>query len=119
MALLAARLTGPALAVIAFVLYRWIGPDQASTDPYIPLANAWLHGTATLDAYHYTWIELALYNGQWFVPFPPTPTVAVLPFVALFGPTFDTGLTSAIAGAVGVWLVWGLALQLGLNRRTS
>jgi len=116
---LAARLIGPALALIAFGLYWWVGPDQRSTDAYLPLANAWLHGRADLDGSAYTWIELALYHGQWYVPFPPTATVVVLPFVAIFGQTFDTGLTSAIAGAVGVWLMWGLLLQLGLNRRTA
>src|SRR5258705_265757 len=78
---LAARLIGPALALIAFGLYWWVGPDQRSTDAYLPLANAWLHGRADLDGSVYTWIELALYHGQWFVPFPPTATVVVLPFV--------------------------------------
>jgi hypothetical protein len=115
----ATPLIGPALAAVAFVIYWLVGPDQTSTDPYLPLANAWLHGRADLDGSYYTWIELALYHGQWFVPFPPTATVAVLPFVAVFGQTFNTGLTSAIAGAVGVWLMWGLMLQLGLSRRTA
>src|SRR5258706_8804174 len=116
---LATRLTGLALAAFAFWMYSWVGPDQTSTDAYLPLANAWLHGHADLDASVYTWIELARYHGQWFSPFPPTATLVVLPFVAIFGQTFDTGLTSAIAGAVGVWLVWGLALQLGLKWRTA
>jgi hypothetical protein len=115
----ALRLVGPALAIVAFGLYWWIGPNQASTDPYLPLADAWLHGRANLDGARYTWIELALYHGQWFVPFPPTATVLVLPFVAIFGQTFDTNLTSAIVGAIGVWLMWGLLLQLGLRRRTA
>lgn len=119
MSRLAPPLIGLGLAAIAFFVYVLVGPDQRSTDPYLPLANAWLHGRADLDGTYYTWIELALYHGQWFVPFPPTPTVAVLPFVAVFGQTFDTSLTSAIAGAVGVWLMWGLLLQLGLNRRTA
>lgn len=113
------RLIGLGLAVFAFLVYQWVGPDQTGTDAYLPLANAWLHGHADLDGSVYTWIELALYRGQWFVPFPPTATVAVLPFVALFGQTFETGLTSAIAGALGVWLMWGLLLQLGLSRRTA
>ena len=116
---LAARLIGPALAAIAFVVYQWIGPDQTSTDAYLPLANAWLHGHADLDGNAYTWIELALSHGQWFVPFPPTATAAVLPFVAVFGQTFETGLTSAVAGAIGVWLMWGLLLQIGVSRRTA
>ena len=119
MSRLAPPLIGLGLAAIAFFVYVLVGPDQRSTDPYLPLANAWLHGRADLDGTYYTWIELALYHGQWFVPFPPTPTVAVLPFVAIFGQTFDTSLTSAIAGAIGVWLMWGLLLQLGLNRRTA
>jgi hypothetical protein len=114
-----ARLTGPGLALVAFVIYWWVGPTQASTDPYLPLAAAWLHGRANLDPNVYTWLELALYKGQWFVPFPPTATVVVLPFVAIFGQTFDTGLTSAVAGAIGVWLLWGLMLQLGLRQRTA
>src|SRR6476469_4140011 len=101
MARLATALIGPVLAVAAFALYWWVGPDQRSTDPYVPLASAWLHGSATLDPYQYTWLEMALYQGQWFVPFPPTPTVVVMQFVAVFGQTFDTGLTSAVAGAVG------------------
>jgi hypothetical protein len=114
-----AWLSGPGLALVAFVVYWWVGPTQASTDPYLPLANAWLHGSANLDPNVYTWLELALYKGQWFVPFPPTATVVVLPFVAIFGQTFDTGLTSAVAGAIGVWLMWGLMLQLGLRQRTA
>src|SRR5258705_9755667 len=112
-------LIGFALAAIAFLVYAWVGPDQHATDPYLPLADAWLHGRADLDGSYYTWIELALYRGRWFVPFPPTATVAVLPYVAIFGQTFDTSLTSAVAGAGGVWLMWGLLLQLGLNRRTA
>ena len=115
----AVLLVGPVLALIAFGLYWWIGPDQRQTDPYLPLADAWLHGRANLDGMHYTWIELALYRGQWFVPFPPTATVAVLPFVAIFGQAFDTNLTSAVVGAIGVWLMWGLMRQVGLNLRTA
>jgi hypothetical protein len=45
--------------------------------------------------------------------------VILVPFVAIFGPTFDTNLTSAIAGAIGVWLMWGLLRQLGLGLRTA
>src|SRR5436190_4150943 len=118
-AVLSGALIGPLLAVIAFAVYWSVGPDQTSTDPYLPLADAWLHGRADLDGSVYTWIELALYHGQWFVPFPPTATVAVLPFVAVFGQTFDTDLTSAVAGAIGVWLMWGLTLDLGLSRRSA
>ena len=119
MAALALRLVGPVLAIIAFGLYWWIGPNQQSTDPYVPLADAWLHGHADLDGMQYTWIELAYYHGQWFVPFPPTATVAVLPFVFMFGQTFDTNLTSAIAGGIGVWLMWGLTRQVGLDVRAA
>jgi hypothetical protein len=112
-------LVGPALALVAFGLYWWVGPVQAGTDAYIPLANAMLHGSVSLDPAYYTWIELALYHGGWFVPYPPVPAIVLLPFVAIFGQTFDTNLTAAIAGAIGVWLMWGLLRQLGLSLRTA
>src|SRR5260370_96046 len=57
-------LIGFALAAIAFLVYAWVGPDQHATDPYLPLADAWLHGRADLDGSYYTWIELALYRGR-------------------------------------------------------
>ena len=117
----AARLWGLAalvLAIVAFGLYWWIGPDRSSGDPYQPLADAWLHGRANLDPMVYTWLELSLYRGQWFVPFPPTGTVVLLPFVAA-GVSVDTNLLSAVIGGIGVWLMWGLLLQLGLNRGTA
>jgi hypothetical protein len=112
-------LIGPTLALVAFALYWWVGPAQAGTDAYIPLANAMLHASVSVDPSYYTWIELALYRGSWFVPFPPIPAFVLLPFVAVFGQTFDTNLTAAIAGAIGVWLMWGLLRQLGLNLRSA
>ncbi|HEX5823604.1 MAG TPA: hypothetical protein VFY18_04005, partial [Candidatus Limnocylindrales bacterium] len=113
------RLVGLALGLGAFGLYWWVGPTQAGTDAYIPLADAMLHGRVSLDPMHYTWVELALYRGGWFVPFPPVPAVVLLPFVAVFGQTFDTNLTAAIAGGIGVWLMWGMLRQLGLNLRSA
>jgi hypothetical protein len=110
---------GPAVALAAFGLYWWVGPEQAGTDAYIPLANALLHGSVSLDPNYYTWVELALYRGGWFVPYPPVPAFILLPFVEIFGQTFDTNLTAAIAGAIGVWLMWGLLRQLGLRLRTA
>src|SRR3954452_18277947 len=82
---LLAPLTGGAIALVMFAVYWWIGPSQASSDPYLPLAQAWLHGRANLDPHVYTWLELAPSHGQWYVPFPPTATLVVLPFVAIFG----------------------------------
>ena len=113
------RLIGPALALLSFGLYWRVGPAQASTDAFIPLASAILRGSVSLDPSYYTWVELALYRGGWFVPYPPIPAVVLLPFVAVFGETFDTNLTAAIAGAIGVWLMWGLLRQLGLRVRTA
>ena len=112
-------LIGPALALASFGLYWWVGPVQTNTDAFIPLANAMLHGSVSLDAGYYTWIELALYRGGWFVPYPPIPAIVLLPFVVVFGQTFDTNLTAAIAGAIGVWLMWGLLRQLGLRLATA
>ncbi|MEN6472144.1 MAG: hypothetical protein ABFC62_11815 [Clostridiaceae bacterium] len=53
-------------------------------DSYTLQAMAWREGKADLGQ-NYAWLELAVYNGKYFVSFPPLPSVAVLPLTFLFG----------------------------------
>ena len=42
-------------------------------------ANAWLQGRLDLGQ-DYPWLELAIYEGKYFVSFPPFPSYVLLPF---------------------------------------
>ena len=79
-----------ALMIIGFLLIHDLaGGTLLRHDPhdsYTLQAQAWLDGKTWLEnGADYTWLELAVYDGQYFVSFPPVPSVVMLPFVLLFG----------------------------------
>ena len=55
-------------------------------DSYDLQAEAWLNGRNYLkDGADYSHLELAIYKGQYYVSFPPLPSVILLPFVLIMG----------------------------------
>ena len=53
-------------------------------DSYTLQAQAWLEGRTDLGQ-DISYLELAIYNGKYYVSFPPFPSVIMLPFVLIFG----------------------------------
>lgn len=53
-------------------------------DSYTLQALAWREGRLSLGQ-DYPWLELATYQGDWYVSFPPFPSVVMLPLTYLFG----------------------------------
>jgi len=98
-----------ALAAALFVLYGLVGPGQYHNDGWFPLADAFLHGRLWIDGSR-PWIErVPGPGGEYFLPFPPVPALVLVPQVALFGQDVaDTGVMSALVGALNVFLVYAL-----------
>lgn len=94
------------LAVLAGVVYWATAPDRVELDGFVPLAQSLLQGRLDIGP-EYAFLEHAPGpNGGGYMPYPPSPVLLVLPFVALFGPTFDQGIAAAVVGAVNVVLLW-------------
>lgn len=53
-------------------------------DSYTRQALAWREGRMALSQ-NYSWLELAVYNGQYYVSFPPLPSVVMLPLTYIWG----------------------------------
>lgn len=53
-------------------------------DSYTLQAQAWLDGRTDLGQ-DISYLELAIYNGKYYVSFPPFPSAVMLPFVLIFG----------------------------------
>ena len=74
-------------------------------------AERWLHGHLDLGQDR-PWLELAIYQGKYFVSFPPLPTFFVLPFVALFGvehtPEYFITTVLGIIGAIHLFKMFAL-----------
>lgn len=68
---------------------------HAPHDSYTLMALAWRKGRLSLGQ-DYPWLELAVYNNDWYVSFPSVPALVMLPLTFLFGEqtpnTLVTGL---------------------------
>ncbi len=91
----------------------WMGHTQPVGPAYFhDLADAFLHGRLYLldpAATH----DLTLFNGYWYVPFPPLPALLLLPWVAISGVTqVNTVLFAVVLGAINVALAFQLLQAL-------
>ena len=88
------------ILIIQAVTGQWFFKAQPYNS-YILQAQSWLEGRLDLGQ-NYEYLELAIYNGKYFVSFPPFPSYLMLPLVALGWDSCDgaIALASAIAGAV-------------------
>ncbi len=65
--------------------------DNHYWDSYTVQAMAWRDGRVSLGQ-DYPWLELAVYNGDWYVSFPPTPSLVAYPLTFLFGSNVPSNL---------------------------
>ena len=78
------------LAILGYLLYHTLaGGTLLAANPYDSYAlqaQNWLNGHIDVaNGSSYPWLELAIFNGKYYVSFPPVPTLISLPFVAISG----------------------------------
>ncbi len=88
------------IAVISSFTGHWVMNDNPYCS-YTIQACAWLDGRLDVGD-QYTWLELAIYNGKYYVSFPPFPSVVLLPFAAIFGMNTPDHLISLAFTLMGV-----------------
>lgn len=97
---------------------------------YVLQADAWLHGRLDLGQ-NYSYLEIASYQGKYYISFPPFPSYVMLPLVALFGLNTPDGLVALACTLLGAvytlrlcWhygkqgssaLFWTLLVTIGSN----
>lgn len=77
---------------LTFLIVLWVaasftGHWATEENPYRSYALqacAWLNGRLDLGK-DYPWLELAIYEGKYYVSFPPFPSLVLLPFAAVLG----------------------------------
>ncbi len=99
------------LAVIAAMTGQWCW-NANGYHSYALQADAWLHGRLDLGQ-DYPWLELAIYEGRYYVSFPPFPSYVLLPFSLLFGTHTPDGLISLCFSLAGIFLCVRLARKAG------
>ena len=76
---------------------------------YVLQAQSWLSGRLDL-AENYSHLEIAVYQGKYYISFPPFPSYLMLPFVLIGwdNPDGFIALVSALAAAVYAYKILGL-----------
>lgn len=102
------------LAIAGAVLYLLTVSERVGLDSFLPLAEGFLRGQLHISE-PMPWLELVPRpEGGFYSPFPPMPAVVLVPFVALFGPSFDQGIATALFGGANVALLWILLRHAGV-----
>ncbi len=88
------------LAVCYVVLYSIIGQgvfSHSDYDSYTRQAQQWWNGAASLPE-NVSWLEIAEYEGQFFVSFPPFPSVIQFILYPIFGLATPDNLVNTLFG---------------------
>lgn len=96
------------LLIIALyaAMYAASGVDPASYNykSYLLQAQAWLRGETCLDR-NYEYLELAIYNGNYYVSFPPVPSLPMLLYTLIWGDDVPGGIIQQVYIAIACLIV--------------
>lgn len=107
------------LSVFAFLFLMWMFTgkwplDANSYNSYALQADAWRQGRLDLGQ-NYSWLELAIYEGKYYVSFPPFPSYLLFPITFLFGSNTPDNLILCVVIALLVVYCFRLGKYLGLE----
>ncbi len=82
--------------------------EHSDYDSYTLQALRWREGFIAL-AQNYSWLEIAQYNGQFFISFPPFPAIPMLVLTYFFNSNTPSMLVSAVYFILSYCAGYGLA----------
>ena len=85
---------------------------------YTLQAMAWRQGKVSLG-HDYPWLELAVYQGDWYVSFPPVPSVPLFFLTFLYGDQTPDNLLVKLYVLVGCLSVYGLLKKSGYGKTAA
>ena len=81
-----------------------VSPASYKYKSYLLQAQAWLRGETALDQ-NYEYLELAVYEGKYYVSFPPVPAIPMVLWTLLFGDGVPGGLFQKLYVAAACLIV--------------
>ncbi len=91
----------------------FFGPSDYSS--YTLQAMAWRRGQTALSV-DYEWLELAVYNGKWYVSFPPVPSVPMYFLTFLFGYQTPDSLMVKLYAMAAALAIYSMLVRCHWNR---
>jgi len=110
-----------ATAVFYAFLCLHIGKSPVGSSGYYTYtlqALAWREGKFSLGR-DYPWLELAVYQGDWFVSFPPVPSIPLFFLTFLFGSSTPDNLLVKLYVLIGCLCVYFLLRKASLSKLSA
>ncbi|MCL2662998.1 MAG: hypothetical protein FWE83_06665 [Oscillospiraceae bacterium] len=79
-------------------------------------AESWLHGRLSLPE-NVPWLELAIFEGRYYVSFPPFPSIVMLPFVLLFGINTPDHAIALCLSFLSLFYAYRLGIRVLSNKK--
>jgi len=110
----------PALFFLTLIIYYLTSAGKTPYDYFTRLSYALLHGKFFLSQ-NPPWLNelIPIASDKFAVVYPPTPAIAALPFVFLFGPNFQQQILAHLMGALTACLWWLIAYKKTKNKKVS
>ena len=89
-----------------------VHPSFYKYKSYLLQAQAWLRGETAL-AGDYSYLELAVYNGKYYVSFPPVPAVPMVLWTLIWSDNVPGGLFQKIYAAIACLVILSELLRTG------
>ena len=102
-------------AALWYALSRLTGQPVGGRSPYYTYtlqAMAWRRGSLSLGQ-DYPWLELAVFGGDWYVSFPPVPTIPVYLLTFVFGENVPDNLLVKLYALIGMLAAFGALRAAG------
>ena len=105
-----------AIFALSFAVYFFTREDSPTPfNNFVRLADAILHGRLYLTS-DVSWLEIAPFDGKYYIVPPPLPAFLILPVVAVFGLSTNQTLISIFFGSLNVSLAFLAARALSKSR---
>lgn len=87
---------------------------------YLLQVENWLHGSCKIqNGEQYPWLELAIFNGDYYLSFPPVPSVIMIPWYLAFGMNAPSNLIVAIHALIAFIGVYFIFAKIGWSEEKS
>jgi hypothetical protein len=91
--------------------------NDGANNAYTQFAHSLLNGNLTLPVMS-DYGDMAHYNGNYYLPYPPLPSLILLPFVALLGvANVNTVAIAAVMACGSLYLLFCIFQRLGIEQK--
>ncbi len=111
------------LSVLSYLILMWILTGRGifshnTYNSYALQAEAWTHGHLDLGQ-DYSYLELALFNGKYYVSFPPFPSYILFPLAFIFGSNTPDALLMWLEDIIAAIYLYKLANKFTRDPKIS